>query len=316
MKYLAPLAVMSSLAFVGCNTTTAGDGLGTVSLKFGASQSAARDVQARDPISNIDVTNIAGDVVGSITLNEAWVVVQEVEFEREDEDDDYDDDYDDSDDDRSSSRSSSDDDIEFVGPFAVDLLTGDSFPRLPSVSIDTGVYDDIEIDIEKLSQADLDGMTDLPAGIAQDLLKYSIYFSGSYTSVADVSLTDVPFTFGYAMSDDFELSGTDFTQGFVIDDAGLNDIIVAFRLNEWFRFDDTETNEYGREFEQAKTLAADGVTYEIVLIHDNTSNLISDIAEVIRENIEESAEYGEDDDDDGYLDDDEDDDEYDDEDDD
>ncbi|EAR11269.1 hypothetical protein [Reinekea blandensis] len=283
---MSALALLPALALIGCNPNTL-DGTGEVTLQFGASETSARTALRATTVSSIPVTDSSGQAAGSIGLNEAWVVVKEIELEHETDDDD---------------ALEEELEIEFVGPFAVDLLSGETYPSLPSVSIDTGLYNDIEIDIEKLADSDLVGMPDLPQAIADQLLNYSLYLEGTYTSQDGSTYVAIPFSLSYDQTDEFELSGTDFSQGFVVDDTGINDIIVAFRLHEWFRFDNLETNSDGLELVNAITSTEGGNA----LVLDGNTN--SDLMDVIEDNIEESAEYGEDDDDDGELDEDEDDD--------
>jgi hypothetical protein len=292
--FLRTTAVLASaIALVACNPSTNGDGKGNVTLEFQGSQSSG--VQVARTLgsvgSSVPVTDTAGNEVGSISLSEAWIVVKEIELEHESEvevDDE--------------TVAEIEIEIEFVGPFAVDLLSGETYPQLPSVSIDTGLYNDIEMDIEKLEQGDLVGMPDLPQGIADKLLSYSLYLEGTYTSADNSTYVAIPFSLSYDQTDEFEFSPGDLSSGFVVDDTGINDIIVAFRLNEWFRFDVAETNSDNLAFEDA--IADNGSGNAIVL--DGNSN--SEIMNIIEDNIEDSAEYGEDDDDDGELDEDEDDD--------
>lgn len=285
-KSILSLALLPALALVGCNPNTT-DGMGSVTLAFDSTQTSARAL-TRSTIANIPVIDSNSAAAGSITLDEAWVVIKEIELEHENDD-----------------ENATDDEleIEFVGPFAVDLLSGTTYPALPSVSIDTGLYNDIEMDIEKLAQGDLTGMPDLPQGIADQLLNYSLYLSGTYTSEDGTTYSSIPFSLSYDQTDEFEFTGTEFTNGFVVDDTGINDIIVAFRMNDWFDFSVPETNSDFLELVDAISQDSEGADQ---LILDGNTN--SDIMDVIEDNIEDSAEYGEDDDDDGELDEDEDDD--------
>ncbi|MDX1342067.1 MAG: hypothetical protein R3227_06930 [Reinekea sp.] len=286
MKALFPVTLFSALTLVACNpSATQDDGKGAVTLSFSASQTAR--TLLRTTINDIPVTDTAGNVSGNITMTEAWMVVKEIELEHEDDDDTADQD---------------ESKLEFIGPYALDLLSGTTYPALPEVTIDTGLYADIELDIEKLASEDLAGMPDLPQGVADKLLTYSLYIEGSYTSADGTTYVAIPFTLSYDQTDEFEFSGTDFSAGFVVDDQGINDIIVAFRLNEWFRFDNSETNSDNWTLEDA--VVDNGNGDEIVL----SGNTNSEVMNVIEDNIEDSAEYGKDEDGDHELDEDEDDD--------
>ncbi|WP_196159394.1 hypothetical protein [Reinekea sp. G2M2-21] len=286
MKALFPVTLFSALTLVACNpSATQDDGKGAVTLSFSASQTAR--TMLRTTINDIPVTDTAGNVSGNINMTEAWMVVKEIELEHEDDDDTAD---------LDESK------LEFIGPYALDLLSGMTYPALPEVTIDTGLYADIELDIEKLASEDLVGMPDLPQGVADKLLTYSLYIEGSYTSADGTTYVAIPFTLSYDQTDEFEFSGTDFSAGFVVDDQGINDIIVAFRLNEWFRFDNTETNSDNWTLEDAVINNGNG---DEIMLSGNTN---SEVMNVIEDNIEDSAEYGKDEDGDHELDEDEDDD--------
>lgn len=291
-KTILTMAMIPALAFVGCNPSAL-DGKGTTTLQFESSKTNAREL-ARTSHNDVtvDVIGSSGEAAGSITLTEAWVVIKEIELEHETDD-----------------ENATDDEleIEFIGPYAVDLLSGTTYPELPAVSIDTGLYNDIEIDIEKLEQNDLQGMPNLPQGISDKLLNYSLYLDGNYTSEDESTYVNIPFTLLYRQTDEFELSGTAFSNGFVVDDTGINDIIVAFRLNEWFRFDNDETNGAGTELTDA--VRQDANSDYVMYLDDGDGQSNDDsVLDVIRDNIEDSAEYGEDDNDDDSLDEEEDDD--------
>ena len=78
----------------------------------------------------------------TIDLTATWVVDKGIEFEHEDEEE---------------IAESEQSKLAFIGPYAVDLLTGTTYPALPQINIDTGIYTDIEIDIEKFSASDIAG---------------------------------------------------------------------------------------------------------------------------------------------------------------
>lgn len=268
--------ILTSLLLAAC-AQNEGDGKGDVTLSLQSTEGSRSFF--RTAISGIPVKDVAGDVQGTIDLTDAWVLVKEIEFEHEDDEETADSDI---------------NKLEFIGPYMVDLLTGVTYPELPQISIDTGLYTDIEMDIEKLNPSDRSGLTGLDSGVADTLEGYSLYLSGTYTEGS----TTVDFTLYYDQTDEFEFSAQgESTKGFVIDDTGLNDIIVAFRLNEWFRFDNSDTNN-------GLSVSFPDASADIVL----DANTNDDVMDVIEDNIEDSAEYGEDDDDDGQLSDDEDDD--------
>lgn len=259
---------------------------------------ATRD--AGDPVV-LPVVNRDSSKAGDLTLTKAWIVVRSIELERDDDDDDdQDDDSDDSDD---------DDEIEFVGPFVVNLLTSEVTPSVSELSLPQGRYDEVEIEYGPLRSndqgADGEPLMDQFPDLGDD---YSLYLEGSYTS-ENGTYTDMDFRLTYDDDDDFELSGLDSSLGFEVD--GSVDLIVAFRMARWFRFDDDDTNDDNVNFEDGITTVDDGTGTDknvIFLDDDDSSDLSEKVFDVIEENIEESADYGDDDDDDGELDSDEDDD--------
>lgn len=293
------MAVIAGTATLLAACNPGGDtSLGRATLDIQAtapsySANTARSLTVRDagepvvlPVINPDSTK-----AGDLTLTKAWIVVRSIELEQDDDDQDDDDDDD-----------SDDDEIEFVGPFVVNLLTNEVTPNLPELSLPRGRYDDIEIEYGPLRSNDQGADGQLLMDQFEDLgANYSLYLEGQYTPV-NGAVNEYDFKLTYDEDDDFELSGLDSSLGFDVD--GSVDLIVAFRMARWFRFDDDDTNDDGVRFEDG---IAQG-TNDIFLDDDDSSNNAAKVYDVIEENIEESADYGEDDDDDGDLDSDEDDD--------
>lgn len=302
---LALAIVAGSATLLAACNTGGGSSFGRASLDIQAtppsySASTTRSLTVRnagEPIV-VPVIDTASTKAGDLSLNKAWIVIRSIELEQDDDDDDQEDD--DSDD---------DDDIEFVGPFVVNLLTNEVTPTLPELSLPKGRYDDIEIEYGPLRTTDLGADGEPLMDQFPDLNnEYSLYLEGSYTS-ANGTFTDIDFRFTYDDDDDFELSGLDPSLGF--DVTGEVDLIVAFRMARWFRFDDDDTNDDGVEFEHGVTTVDIGLQSErnvIFLDDDDSTGNAQKVFEVIEENIEESADYGDDEDDDGELDSDEDDD--------
>jgi predicted small secreted protein len=303
---LAVIVAGSATLLAACNPG-GGSGFGRATLDIQAtapsySANTVRSLAVRDTGDTVvlPVTNKDSTKAGDLTLNKAWIVIRSIELERDDDDDDENDDDDDDDD---------DDEIEFVGPFVVNLLTSEVTPDLPELSLPQGRYDEVEIEYGPLRSGDqgMDGeplMDQFPDLGGQ----YSVYLEGGYTST-DGTYTDIDFRFTYDEDDEFELSGLDPSLGFDVN--GDVDLIVAFRMARWFRFDDDDTNDDDVEFEQGVTTVDIGLQTErnvIYLDDDDSSDLAESVFEVIEENIEESADYGDDDDGDGELDSDEDDD--------
>lgn len=264
-----PITLAAVAALVACESETDGRGNASLSVQSSKNSKAAAvstNVMPLTAISGISVTGTNGTSLGTIELTEAWLVVEEIELEHEDDTD-----------------VAGDGEVEFVGPFAIDLLAGTSYPALPTVETDAGTYTDIELSLRPLVDADIAGMTDLPSGMVDSLKAGSVYLSGSYTTGSSAAA----FTVSFDVTEELELTGTGTSNGFEVSESGTTDLIIDYRLNEWFRFDNSETNE-------------DGVSF--------TGTFSAAVNAVILENIKESAEYGEDADGDGQLGEDEDDD--------
>ncbi|WP_189606445.1 hypothetical protein [Saccharospirillum salsuginis] len=224
-------------------------------------------------------------------LTTAWMVVKEVDLEMEGEGDDDVDGASDSNDDSSHVE------IEFVGPYVVDLLTSTTNPVLPSLLIEAGQYDDIEVEIEKLEPEDLDSEGNPLIDTYPELDRFTLYLEGTYTS-QDGTHNAIPFKLQSELSEEFDLAGSDISNTITLNTDQTVDLIVAFRMARWFRFDDIETNsDLDLTLQEAIVWNEAEQRHELFLSGDNRS----DVMEVIEDNIEESGDFGEDDDDDGEL---------------
>ncbi|MBU2863801.1 DUF4382 domain-containing protein [Reinekea forsetii] len=286
MKKLLPSILFTSIALVGCNPSDGSKGAVTLDIQAKASTASKQAIRtvARNTSASVDISVIdaSGATLGTLTLDSAWVVVDEIELEHED-------DYADNEDEVESEE------VEFVGPFVVDLATNTTYPELPQVDIKAGNYTDIEFELEPLKEADVDSLVGLDDTTKAILTGKTIHFSGTYLKVN--ATEGVAFTFSTDEDIEFEFSGEgEASKGFMVDGAGLNDVIVAFRTDAWFDFSNTETNSNANI--DLSVFDGNSVTIEAG----------SEIANVVLDNMEESAEYGEDLDDDGELDEDEDDD--------
>jgi hypothetical protein len=236
-----------------------------------------------------DIAVIAEDGItelGIITLTEAWISLGEINFQAEGVDSDL--------------------EIELEGPYIVDLLTNTVSPTLPDLDLTTGTYTEISMKIDHIdgTETETDGET-LLVDENDPIYGYTVYLKGTYTgSAGGASYTDIPFVLSYDIEKSIELSGSSTSLGFTVDEGTFNPIIIAFRLNKWFNFNNSETNSDNFDFTDLIGITANpGIILDLNASGDNSS-----IREVIEKNITESADYGEDDNDDGDLDSDEDDD--------
>lgn len=261
---------------------------GSVTLKIqGTIPGSLQSAFGSKAVSNasVVVTDNSGTQIGTIVLTDARLALKEIEFEK--------------------SSSIDDDEVEFEGPYVVDLLNNTVTPSLEEITIDPGIYTEIELKLDKIEgdETDEDGITPL-VDSSDSLYENSIVLEGTYTgTTADGPVTNEAFSLTYNFDEEFELTGSsDTSLGFTIEDDEQNPIIIAFRIAKWFNFNDSETNSDNVDF-SLLTLSAG----EIVL-DENSSGNNHKIREVIEKNIKESADYGEDSDGSGVLETDEDDD--------
>lgn len=235
------------------------------------------------PSVDVTVYDNNGNADGTLTLTKAWMVVKEVDMEKEDEVED--------------DGLETEVEIEFVGPFVVDLLTSTSSPELPALMMDAAFYDEIEMDIEKLGPNDLDGSGAPLIDTYPELEHYSLYLEGTYTDQTESTYINIPFTLKYDQTDEFEMSGVALGNGVALEAGSAANMLVAFRMARWFRFDDPDTNS-DLLYTISDAIVSDGAGgYQLVL--DGNTN--SDVMDIVEDNIEDSADFGEDSDGDGEL---------------
>lgn len=257
-----------------------------------ASKSLFNIVSAK-AVTSIDlpVTGIAGSQIGSLTLTEARLSLKEFKFKLAEEEVD------------TPEEESENDSIELEGPYVVDLIADTVTPPLDLVDVIAGVYKEIEMKLDKIEGDEEDEEGATLVDTADTLFDRSIYIEGTYSDTL-ATLTDVPFVLTFEIDEEFSLTGLgDTSEGIVIDQNMLNHIIIAFRINKWFDFSNPET---------ANDVDFTDLTVDplvgIVLDESIADSTAEEIHDVIKENIKESADYGEDEDKSGELEPDEDDD--------
>lgn len=186
-KFIHTLAtgIAMSALIVGCNAKPSSGGAGVVTTGLtmtgsGSPAVAQSDLQkflsvfvssatALSPPPMIDSTNLV------VNLSEAWIVIKEIEFESEE---------------LPGSAESDGDEVEFTGPFFVDLLSNAPLSFGEAQVPATGLRR-IKMKLHK----DATLPTTAPLGLANK----SIYLSGTVNSVA--------FTYAADDSTEFEISG-------------------------------------------------------------------------------------------------------------
>lgn len=197
-----------SLVLAGCNpgVTTDADNYVTTSLSMtGSGQPAVarsntqrffslfmNSAFALTPPALVDSTGL------NVDLNEAWVVIKEIEFESEE----------------TSGESEEDgDEIEFHGPFFVDLLS-DAPLSFGEASLPAKGIRRVKM---KLHEAE-----SLPANVPAELNSKSIYFSGTINGVA--------FTYAADDSTKFEIGGSN-----PIIPNSSQDLLIVVRMADLFK---------------------------------------------------------------------------------
>jgi len=299
-----------SVLFAVQGTRPSSDALSvTASRAFGAlsafSNSERSVLDTTDTQVEVSVLGIGGSEIGVLTLTDARVVLKEIKLktleERESEDEAESESEslsrrglsgsDDSGDSSDGTEDSSGDEIEFEGPYVVDLVRNESSPSFDTIEIPAGDYREVELKLHKVdgSEKDDDGVQ--AVGDTDALYDNSVVLSGTYTPTGGSSVT---FSFTYDLSEKFELSGATASEGFSVEVGVDNPIIVAFRMAKWFDFTG-----------QSKDLSN---LVGNISLDESASGDSSAVREAIRDNLKESADYGKDKDGDGRLGSDEDDD--------
>lgn len=285
---LVALVTGSALLLTACGPSASTETKGQATLSIqGTSPSgtATRTATRTTAGTTVDLTvyDNTGAADGTLTLTKAWMVVKEIDMEKEDEVED--------------DGLETEVEIEFVGPFVVDLLTSTSSPELPALMMDAAFYDEIEMDIEKLGPNDLDASGAPLIDTYPELEHYSLYLEGTYTDQTASTYVNIPFTLKYDQTDEFEMSGAALGNGVALEAGSAANLLVAFRMARWFRFDDPGTNS-DLLYTISDAIVSDGAGgYQLVL----DGNTHSDIMDIVEDNIEDSADFGEDSDGDGEL---------------
>lgn len=227
----------------------------------------------------ITVIDKSGNPAGNLELTKAMIAVKEIEIEMEGQEDD---------------------ESEYAGTFLVDLLNNTVTPEFPDITLPGGNYDEIELEIDKLDGTELDASGN-PLVVEGDVMfGRSLYLEGTYTPSAGI-----PQTFALAYNTEEEISLKDSNSINSIAVTGLTELLIAFRMDNWFDFSNKETNIHDVDF---SSLTLNGTIDLLADLQAGLPVIDSYLMEVIQENIEESADFGEDQDGDGILEEDEDDD--------
>ncbi len=234
---------------------------------------------------NIDVTDTSSLTVGGFKITSAKVALKEIEFEM-------------------AEGNGQEAEIDFKGPFVVDLLNNSITPAPASKSLPEGVYNEIKLKIDKVEGDELDEDGVAIVGPADPLFGKSILISGLYTGPTSNAgnVVDTPFQMTFDLEESLELSGAHQSVGFSLNKENNKPVIIAFRMSKWMFFGNIETNPSGTEPALLEVVGG-----EINLSKNSLGNNLL-LREVVRKNILSSIDFGKDKDGNGHLDKDEDDD--------
>lgn len=267
MKYLA-VPLMSTLLLAGCNSATESNTNIEMKASNDSTARSSRSVDSRSIIENIPVISQSGTSDGEIVLSQAWVNVIDIAIEHE-----------------------NGQEYTAVGPFAVDLITGESYPAIPSLAVPAGNVLAIEFELDLLEPELVESITGTPAGVTDWLQTSSMYISGDYV---DTATNSTPITFENDMPESFRLVGDAGQTKLSINDDGSTDVVIAFRVDKWF---DLSKDDGIGAADSLSVLISNGS----ILISNAGSNELNPTHDLIQSNIEDSTEYGEDIDGDGEL---------------
>ena len=242
----------------------------------GTAQTSAVEAPQASTALSIPVVESSSEV-GTLTLTKAWISLDEVEIEKEEVEGIA----------LTEEQQNQQDEIEFDGPFFINLITNESIPSIPSIDLLPGEYEEIELEIEVADEEN--GLSiDVPAD-APELANYSLVLEGQYVGLHNgVSNQTIDFKLHAAIDEEIELKA-DPSKGLIIDADTMNNLIIAFRLRQWFAF--TNSGEFS-----TSALSNDG---HILL--DSAVDAENSLLKLVLENIKDSADFGEDSDDDGEL---------------
>jgi len=212
-------------------------------------------------VTNLSTINGKTSATG-LEFSQILLGVRELEFETLEEDDmeDVEDDQDGENDDGEDDN----EEVEFEGSFVVDLVNGTSTPDFGLATVQTGIYEEIEIETGPI----------LTNG-------NSIFIAFSYTPDGGGSPIQVQFS----SQEEIEIEIEDETNGFQLDANTLTNMLVLLDLDALFSGIDLSNAVADED--------------DIVRINDSSN---AEIAEQILANLEDSCDAGEDDDNDDEID--------------
>jgi len=292
------LGVTVLLGMASCNKTdsnatdTLPQGENTVlSIQGVTSTTQVKSASVTAPSISISITGKDSSLIGTATLTQAKIAVKEIQFNMPDSEID------------NEAEMEQEKEIEFKGPYIVDLITDSITPQLKPVALLPGTYTGIKLKLDKIEGDETNENDGSALATEKDsIYQHSIYLEGTYTGVIQQQKYDnIPFIVKYDMDKEINFN-TSGTKGFKVALDSVNTIIVAFNLDDWFNFANRETNPDQVDFSDL-TVQTDANGNPFILIEktEQQTDVNAAVQEVIEHNLEMSTRYGKDEDHDGHL---------------
>lgn len=269
----------------GCGTTTGSYGILRV---LGSPPPARRALRGGSPVT-LNVIDRNGTTTGTLLVEDARVVLKDIRIEFGSEA-------------KTPEEIEQDNRIEYPGPYVANLLTNTTTPELGRIPLLPGLYRQIELKLKRIDGTETDATGAPLVGPSDALFGNSIYLAGKYTGpYAGGTAAAMPVVMSYDFDETFSLSPPGGSVKGMNVRVGENSVLIAYRLAQWVNFANPLTNDKNVDF----TLAVD-VAGTLRFDHAATG-VNADIRTVIKNAIEQSADYGVDENQDGVLSSDEDD---------
>lgn len=211
--------------------------------------------------ATIPVIGKAGEVAGTFELTEARISLRDIRLKLDAAD--------------QSERET------FEGPYIADLVANTVTPSLSNITLPVGTYRHLSLRMHKLAKDDIGDLADDDLLVDQSLVMKGVYTPAQGQAIQLTIKLDASEEFTVQMPDPSN-AGVDVKEGL------SHQVIVAFRVNEWFDF-------------QAQDHDLSDLSGSEVVIDDRADDVGSKLLDRIKNLVKDSARFGEDKDGDGQL---------------
>jgi hypothetical protein len=209
----------------------------------------------------IPVIGKAGEVAGTFELTEARISLRDIRLKLDASD--------------QSLRET------FEGPYIADLLANTVTPSLSNISLPAGTYRSLALRMHKLAKDEIGDLASDDLLVDQSLVMQGVYVPTQGPAIQLTIKLDASEEFTVQMP---KLSSA----GVDVKDGLSHQVIVAFRLNEWFNFQ-------GQDHDLSELSGTEAV------IDDRSDEIGKKLLDRISNLVKDSARFGEDRDGDGQL---------------